>query len=118
MWESHSEQKGSGSGADLDQDPLGRSGDYRECGSLQSDSLEPIEYPVVDSRVPVPVANVIQSEVVTQWKEGNGCSQIAPPEYHILTGCTTVTDCSGGSAGGSKGASGSPSVVPEVGSAE
>ena len=28
-----------------------------------------------------------------------------PPEYYILTGCTTVTDCSGGSAGGSEGAS-------------
>ena len=78
VWESHSEQKGLGSGAGLDQDPLGRSGDSREPGSLRSDSLEPIEYPVVDSRVPVPVANVIQSEVVTQWKEGKGCSQIAP----------------------------------------
>ena len=65
-------------GVGLDQDPLGRSGDSREPGSLRSDSLKPMEYPIVDSRVPVPVANLIQSEVVTQRKEGNGCSQIAP----------------------------------------
>ena len=78
VWESHSELKGSGSGVDVDQDTLGRCGDSREPGSLRSDSLEPIEYPVVDSRVPVPVANVSQSEVVTQRKEGNVCSQISP----------------------------------------
>ena len=108
VWESHSELNGSGSGVDLDQDPLGRSGDSREPGSLRSDSWEPIEYPVVDSRVPVPVANLSQSEVVTRRKEGNGCCHIAPPppEYYILIGCTTVTDGSGGSAGGSEGASG------------
>ena len=78
VWESHSEQKGSGSGVGLDQDQRGRSGDSREPGSLRSDSLKPMEYPMVDSRVPVRVANVIQSEVVTQRKEGNGCSQIPP----------------------------------------
>ena len=33
---------------------------------------------MVDSRAPVPVANVIQSEVVTQRKEGKGCIQIVP----------------------------------------
>ena len=78
VWESHSELMGSSSDVDRDQDPLGRSGDSREPGYLRSNSLEPIEYPVVDSRVPVPVANVSQSEVVTHRKEGNGCSQIAP----------------------------------------
>ena len=35
VWESNSDQKGSGSGGGLDQD--------------RSDSLKPIEYPVVDS---------------------------------------------------------------------
>ena len=34
VWESHSEQKGSGSDADLDQDPLRRYVDSREPGSL------------------------------------------------------------------------------------
>ena len=38
---------------------------------------------MVDSRVPVHVANVSQSEVVTQWKEGNGCSQITP--LHMIS---------------------------------
>ena len=79
VWESHSEQKGAGSDADLDQDPLGRSGDSREPGSLQSDSLEPIEYPVVDSQAPVPVANVIQTEVVTQRKGGGGRDAVRLP---------------------------------------
>ena len=40
-----------------------------------------------------------------------------PTEYYILTGCTPVTDCAGGSAGGSEGDSGevmrSPSAVLE-----
>ena len=49
VWGSHSELKGSGLGADLDQDPLGKSDDSREPGSLRMDSLEPIQYPVVDS---------------------------------------------------------------------
>ena len=49
VWESHSELKGSGLGADLDQDPLGKSEDSREPRSLRSDSLEAIQYPVVDS---------------------------------------------------------------------
>ena len=34
VWESHSEQKESGSGVGLDQDPLGGSGDPREPGCL------------------------------------------------------------------------------------
>ena len=80
VWESHSEQKESGSGVGLDQDPLGRSGDSREPGCLRSDSQELMECPVVDSRVPVPVASVIPSGVGTQRKVGNGDSQLAPLE--------------------------------------
>ena len=63
------ELKGSGLGTDLDQDLLRKSVDSREPGSLRSDSLEPIQYPMVDSRVPVPVANVNQSAVVTHRKD-------------------------------------------------
>ena len=41
--ESHSELKGSGLDANLDQDHLGKSEDSREPGSLRSESLEPIQ---------------------------------------------------------------------------
>ena len=80
VWESHSKQKESGSGIGLDQDPLGRFGDSREPGCLRSDSQELMECPVVDLRVPVPVASVIPSDVGTQRKVGNGDSQLAPLE--------------------------------------
>ena len=82
VWESHSELKGSGLGADPGQDPLGKSEDSRELGSLRWDSLEPIQYPGVDSQVPAPVANVNQSAVVTR-KVGEECSQIAPLQGRI-----------------------------------
>ena len=94
VWESHSKQKESGSGIGLDQDPLGRFGDSREAGCLRSDSQELMECPVVDTRVPVPVASVIPSDVGTQRKVGNG------------TGDTTIKNCSGGPAGGCESTSG------------
>ena len=80
VWESHSEQKQSGSDAGLDQDPLGRSGDSREPGCLLPDSQELMECPVVDSRVLVPVVSVIPSDIGTQRKVENGDSQLAPLE--------------------------------------
>ena len=122
VWESHSEQKGSGSGVGLDQDPPGRSGNSREPGSLRSDSLKPMEYPMVDSRVPVPMANVIQSEVVTQRKEGTGCSQIAPLNIISSLVVRLLRTAQEGQPAEVKMPSDeemrSPSAVPEVGSAE
>ena len=53
----------------------------------------------MDSRVPVPVASVILSDVGTQRKGGEW-RQLA------LTGDTTITDCSGGPAGRCEGTSG------------
>ena len=80
VWESHSEQKKSGPGVSLDQDPLGRSGNSWEPGCLRSDAQERMECPVAESRVPMPVASVISSDVETQWKVGNGDSRLAPLE--------------------------------------
>ena len=77
MWESHSEQE-SGSDAGLNQDSLGRSGDSREPGRLRPVSQELMECPVVDKRVPVPVASVIPGDIETQWKVGKEDSQLAP----------------------------------------
>ena len=80
VWESHSEQKtGSAPGAGLDQDLLGMSDDSREPGYFRPNSLKPVGCPDVDSRIPVPVANVSQSNVVAHRKGGEGgCSQVAP----------------------------------------
>ena len=81
VWESHSEQKKSGPCVGLDQDPLGRSGDSWEPGCLRSDAQERMEYPVVESQVPMPVASVISSDVETQRKVGNGDSLLPWKSY-------------------------------------
>ena len=78
MWESHSEQTESGQGVDLDQDPPETSGVSRKPGCFREKSEERMVSPVVDPRVPVPVASVILSDDGTQRKVGNGNSQIAP----------------------------------------
>ena len=73
VWESHSEQEtGSAPGAGLDQDLPGVSVDSREPGFFRSNSLKPVGCPEGDSRIPVPVASVIQSDVVAHWKGGGG----------------------------------------------
>ena len=80
VWESHSEQTESGQGVDLDQDPPEGSGVLRKTGGLGEKSNERTVTPVVDPRVPVPVASVILSDEGTQRKVGNGDSQLAPLE--------------------------------------
>ena len=81
VWESHSEQEtGSAPGAGLDQDLPGVSDDSREPGFFGSNSLKPAGCPEVYSRIPVPLASVIQSDVVVHRKRGAGGSQIAPLE--------------------------------------
>ena len=78
VWESHSEQK-TGSGAGLDQDLPGMSDDSREPGFFRPNSLKPVGCPEVDSRIPVPVANVSQSDVVAHRKGGGRMQSGCPP---------------------------------------
>ena len=81
VWESHSEQKkGSAPGAGLDQDLPGMSGDSREPAFFRPNSLKPAGCLEMDSRILVPVANVIQSDIVAPRNGGAGCSQVAPLE--------------------------------------
>ena len=83
VWESQSKQNmGSAPGAGPDQDLPGMSVDSREPGFSRSNSLKPLGCAEVDSRIPVPVASVIQSDVVARRKKGGGGggSQIAPLE--------------------------------------
>ena len=65
VWESHSEQKrGSAPGTGLDRGLSGMSGDSRESRLFRPNSLKTVGCPEVDSRIPVPVANVVQSDIV------------------------------------------------------
>ena len=80
VWESHSEQTESGQGVDLDQDPPEGPGVLRKTGGLREKSKERTVTPVVDPRVPVPVASVILTDDGSQLKVGNGDSQLAPLE--------------------------------------
>ena len=106
VWESHSEQKkGSAPGAGLDQEIPGMSGDSREPGC-----------PEVDSRIPVAVANVIQSDIGAPRRGGGRMQSGRPSGNHVLPDCTTVTGRSGGKSGrGEDAGAGSLSVVSEVG---
>ena len=71
VWESHSEQKtGSAPGAGLNQDPPGMSDDSRDPGFVRPSSLKPVGCPRVDSRIPVPVSSVVQSDMVAHRKGG------------------------------------------------
>ena len=103
------EQKESGSDTGLDQDPLGRSGDSREPRRLCPDSQEPMERPVVDSRVPVPVVGLngrwgmesqlapleVISSLVTRLlrtaQEGRPANAKVPPEEG--TGSSSAVPC-------------------------
>ena len=68
VWESHSEQKrGSAPGTDLDRRLSGVSGDSRESTLFRANSLRAVGCPEVDSRIAVPVANVVQSDM---WGPG------------------------------------------------
>ena len=78
-WESHSNQKrGSAPGTGLDRGLSGMSGDSRESRLFRPNSLSTVVCPGVDSRIPVSVANVVQSDIVAP--RGGGCSQDAPLE--------------------------------------
>ena len=80
VWESHSEQKrGSATGTDLDLRLSGVSGDSRESKLFRANSLRAVGCPEVDSRIPVSVANVVQSDSVGPREAGCGCNQDAPP---------------------------------------
>ena len=78
MGESFGAEEGVSPGAGLDRDLPGMSGDSRESRFFRLYLFEPVGCPEVDSRIPVPVANVIQSDTVAQRKGEPGCSQVAP----------------------------------------
>ena len=80
VWESHSEQKrGSSPGTDLDRGHSGVSGDSRESTLSMENSLRTIGCPEVESRIPVPVTSVVQSDIVGPREAGSGCNQDVPP---------------------------------------
>ena len=79
MWESHSEQEtGSAPGAGLNQDLPGISDDSREPRFFRLNGFKPVGCPEVDSRIPVLMANVSQSDVVAHRK-GGGDAVRSPP---------------------------------------
>ena len=49
-----------------------------ETGFFRSNSLKPVGCPEVDSRIPVPVASVIQSDVVAHRKGGPEAVRLHP----------------------------------------
>ena len=76
MWESHSEQKrGSSPGTDLDRGHSGVSVDSRESTLFRENSLRTVGCPEVESRIPVPVASVVQSDIVVPREAGSGYNQ-------------------------------------------
>ena len=107
MGESFGAEDGVSPGAGLNQDPLGMSDDSRYPGFVRSNSLKPVGCPEVDSRIPVPVASVVQSDMVAHRKGGGGgeCSQVDPPGNYVLPDCTSVIGRSGRSSGGGEGVS-------------
>ena len=80
VWKSHSEQKsGSSPGTDLDRGHSGVSVDSRESTLFRENSLRTVGCPEVESRIPVPVASVVQSDIVGPREAGSGCNQDVPP---------------------------------------
>ena len=81
VWESPLEQKrGSAPGTGLDRELSGMSGDSRESRLFRPDSLRTFGCPELDSRIPVSVASVVQSDIGAPRGAGAGCSQDAPLE--------------------------------------
>ena len=73
VWESHSEQKrGSSPGTDLDRGHSGVSGDSQKSTLFMENSL----CPEVESRMPVPVASVVQSDIMGPWRRGVGATKM------------------------------------------
>ena len=66
----------------LDSVPRGHSGvsgDSRESTLFRENSLRTVGCPEVESRIPVPVASVVQSDIVGPREAGSGCNQDVPP---------------------------------------
>ena len=54
------------------------SGESRESMLFRPNSLRTVGCPEVDSRIPVPVANVVQSDIVGPREAGSRCNHDAP----------------------------------------
>ena len=48
------------------------SGDSRESTLIRENSLRTVGCPEVESRIPVPVASVVQSDIVGPWEAESG----------------------------------------------
>ena len=79
MGESFGTEEGSSPGTDLDRGHSGVSVDSRESTLLRENSLRTVGCPEVESRIPVPVASVVQSDMVVPREAGSGCNQDVPP---------------------------------------
>ena len=77
--ESFGTEEGSSPGTDLDRGHSGVSGDSRESTLFRENSLRTVGCPEVESRIPVPVASVVQSDIVGPREAGSGCNQDVPP---------------------------------------
>ena len=77
--ESFRTEEGSSPGTDLDRGHSGVSGDSRESTLFRENSLRTVGCPEVESRIPVPVASVVQSDIVGPREAGSGCNQDVPP---------------------------------------
>ena len=53
--------------------------DSRESTLFRENSLRTVGCPEVESRIPVPVASVVQSDIVVPREAGSGCNQDVPP---------------------------------------
>ena len=58
--------------------PGGLSGDSREFTLFRENSLRTVGCPEVESRIPVPMASVAQSDIVGPREAGSGCNQDVP----------------------------------------
>ena len=80
VWESHSEQKrGSSPGTDLYRGHTGVSSDSRESNLFMENSLRTVGCHEVESRIPVPMASVVQSDLVGAQEVGSGWNRDASP---------------------------------------
>ena len=74
--ESFGTEEGSSPGTDLDRGHSGVSGDSRESTLFRENSLRTVGCPEVESRIPVPVANVVQSDIVGPREAGVGATKM------------------------------------------
>ena len=69
----------SSTGTYLDRGHSGVTSDSRESTLFRENSLRTVGCPEVESRIPVPVASVVQSDIVGPREAGSGCNQDVPP---------------------------------------